>query len=476
MGILKNLINAKVSGNVGSMNFRKRGSQTVVAERSYSNKSKGDGASTAQRLHRSRLANIVNFYRVIAAIQARAWQNKGENVSDFNMLSKYNLAKSPIFLTKQEAIARACVIAPYEVSRGSLPTLAQAFVTEGFNVGVNLGEEFVFDQNTLGAFSQAVIDNNDGWKNGDKLSIALLSHAMQPVAGVSVPKTDVVYVELTLDVESTINLMMIANLVEAAPALNADGFMCCAGQCNAAFAIHSRKVMGVLETSSQSVVMKSAAADPVLIKYSSDQQKVLSMASYGYQADVLLTPGEVAEVSPADVKIANVTAVTYAGSPLASGSIVDGNGELVITGTDFTRKNVVVNVAGVVFVPQSATSTEQKYSVSSSGLLTITVNGVVYITATIAADPSNITEIKLNEDTYTRPQSNLTLYRNTQYSGSVMGTDLGEISCTGGTIYRQSGDDTEKSFGFNASKDADSFTISCGDVVILSGSLVPFQG
>lgn len=470
MGILKNLVNAKVSGNVGSMNFRKRGSQTVVAERSYSNKSKGDGASQAQRMHRSRLANIVNFYRVIAAIEARAWQNKAENVSDFNMLSKYNLAKSPIFLTKQEAVANACVIAPYEVSRGSLPTLVQSFVTEGFNVGVNLGDSFVFAQNTLGDFSQAVIDNNSGWKNGDKLSIALLTHSMQFVAGVNIPKVDVVYVELTLDVESTLNLMKVANLLAAAPGLDADGNMCCAGLCNAAFAIHSRKNLGILETSSQSIVMKSAA-DPIFIKYGSDQQKELSMSSYGYQADVLLTPGEVAEVAPADVKIANITSVTYAGSPLTSGSTIVGRGELVITGTDLTRKNVVVNVEGINFVPQTSTPTEQKYSVASSGQLTITVNGVVYITATVEAPPTGISKIVFANQTYNSPQSNINIDHGVSYSVRVEGSELGELTCTGGQLSNIGGDASARTANFLFPSGNNAYTISVGDVVAVSGSV-----
>lgn len=468
MGILKNIVNAKVSGNVGSMNFRKRGSQTVVAERSYSNKSKGVGASVAQRMHRSRLANIVNFYRTITAIEARAWQNKPENTSDFNMLSKYNLANSPVFLTKQESAAGACVIAPYEVSRGGLVTLAQSFSTDGFNVGVNLGDEFVLAQNTLGAFSQAIIDNNMGWQNGDKLSIALLTHSMQPIAGISAPKVFVKYVEITLDVESTLNLMLIVNFADANATVDANGNLCCGADCSAAFAIHSRKAAGFLETSSQSVVMKNLA-DTIYVKYCSKAQMELAMASYGYQADVLLTPGDVEEVSPADVKVANITSVTYAGNPLSDGSTVQGNGALVIKGTDITRKNVVVSVAGIVFVPQASSDTEQSYSISTNGQLTIKVNDVVYLTATIQAAPANITSITFGTETYNAPQSNIVVNSGSGRTGSVSGTDLGEITCTGGTLSNLGGSATNRTFNFTVNKEGLAFTISVGDTVFLSG-------
>lgn len=303
MGILKNIVNAKVSGNVGSMNFRKRGSQTVVAERSYSNSSKGNGASLLQRAHRSRLANVVNFFRTIKAIEARAWQNKPENTSDFNMLSKYNLAASPIFLTKQEAQAGASVIAPYEVSRGTLPSLAQAFETGKFNVGVNVAADFSLDTKTLGELSTAIINNNDGWQNGDKLSIAILSHAIKEVAGINVPMTSVAYVEITLDASSVLLCKDIPGISAGTLSFNSAGDLLVGATCNACFAIHSRKIQGVLETSSQSIVMKDSA-DVIFTQYSGAVQQDLAMASYGYQSEVLLTPGDVAP-TPAEQVVTN---------------------------------------------------------------------------------------------------------------------------------------------------------------------------
>lgn len=468
MGILRNLVNAKVSGNVGAMNFRKRGSQTVVAERSYSNSSKGVGASAAQRAHRSRLANIVNFFRVIQAIEARAWQNKPENTSDFNMLSKYNLAASPVFLTKQESLARACVIAPYEVSRGSLETLIQSFAENKFDTGVKVGAGFDVNQNTLGDFSQQIIDNNRGWLNGDKLSIALLSHSMVEVAGVSVPKSDVIYVEITLDVESVASMTSIINLPLAAVEVAADGELMCGFPCNAAFAIHSRKVNGVLETSSQSIIMASVS-DGIFIKYTSDAQKEFAMESYGYQADVLLTPGAVTEAPAEDIKIATISSVTFGGQPLASGSTIQGGQQLVITGTDFTSRNVVVSVAGVNFVPQAATDTTREYSVSRGGQLVIMVNGRQYLTATVEAAPSGVTSIKLGAQTWTAPQSNLTYEPNSSYQLSVTGTELGTLTATGCTLSSIGGSATNRTASVKFGANNTNFTISCGGVVVLSG-------
>lgn len=469
MGLIKNLVNAKVSGNVGSMNFRKRGSQTVVAERSYSNSSKGAGASLLQRAHRSRLANIVNFYRVIQAIEARAWQVKPENTSDFNMLSKYNLAASPVFLTKQEALARACVIAPYEVSRGSLAPLAQSFVTAGFVVGIKLGADFDFTQNTVGAFSMEVLNNNAGWRNGDKLSIALLNHTYETITGVTVPKAYVTYVEITLDVENSKSLTEIANLQLAAPAIDAEGMMLCGFACNAAFAVHSRKVNGILETSSQTIIMKDPA-DAILAKYCSEGQKDAAMKSYGYQGDVLLTPGNVADIPAADVKTAAVTSVTYGGSSVANGATIEGGSQLVINGTDFTANNVQVMLNGIVYVPQEATSIVRKYTPSDAGTLTIIVNGSVYYTLICTAVESNITKIVFGSNTYTEPKSNLSMNIGSTQTLSVEGTALGELTGTGCEILNAGGSATKRTANVKLNNTSSAFTISCGGVVILSGT------
>lgn len=468
MGILKNLVNAKVSGNVGSMNFRKRGSQVVVAERSYTNLSKGKGATASQRAHRSRLANIVNFFRVIAAIEARAWQNKPENNSDFNMFSKYNLAASPIFLTKQETQARACVIAPYEVSRGSLAALAQSFDDAKFNTGVLIGDGFSLDQNTLGTFSQAVIDNNPDWQNGDKLSVALLVHNIVEVSGINVPKVGVTYIEITLDVEATTPLTAIANFAMAAPALNADGMLVFGYACNAAFAIHSRKTNGILETSSQFIVMANVA-DALYTQYSSDAQKELAMASYGYQADVLLTPGAVTETPAADVKVANVTSVLYGDAALVNGGSIEAGSVLTINGTDLTNNNVAVMVDGVKYVAQSASATSRTYTLSAAGTLTIAVNGAVRYSVTITANTDAVvTKITLGSNNYATPQSNLSAVFGLSSALSVEGTNLGTLSATGCALSDVGGSATNRTAKVNF-HNIGNFTISVGSVVVLSG-------
>lgn len=466
MGILKNLINAKVSGNVGAMNFRKRGNQVVVAERSYSNSSKGGGATYKQRLHRVRIANVSSFFKSIAAIEARAWQLKGMNMSDANMFFKANLAASPIFLTANEAKNGAAVIAPYVVSEGNLPALVQSLNSEGFHTGVMLPKGWVIGQNTIGALSSAIIENNADFKNGDKLTFSRLAQQVDNVNGIAIPNIKVTYFELTLDVDSVAAVSALPNYAEFAFALAENNELICQQMADAGFCIHSRLVNAKLYTSSQMVCMK--APNTLYAEYSSEKQKTAAMDSYGYKPDVLLTPDAVEGVE--DI-VASVSAITYNDQTLASGTTIQAGSVLLITGTDLNRKNLYVANAGVVLVPQVSTKEKQQYTIGRNGTLSIVLNGATYLTCTVEGATSTIQSIKFGMGSYTQPQSNLGTTIGETLALEVAGTELGELTATGATLSGQSGDTNKRTANVTMSSTPDTpWTISCGSIVILSGT------
>lgn len=292
MGFVKNIINAKVSGNVGSMNFRRRGQQSVAAERSFTNRSKGKGATLAQRLRRSLVSNVVNFYKVIAAFESRAWERKPSMVSDYSMFCKMNLSGSAVYLTKEEAKQNASVIAPYVVSRGSLPSINYAFYEGDAVTGLSLGKRYDFDEISVAEFSQAIIANNEGWQNGDKLSIARLNYRYDGFESPTLPQVVASPCEITLDISNPLALSALPGVEDASLLTDSTGALYLMGRKEAFFMIHSRKVNGVLLTSSQSV----ATADDgygFSVKYVSEEQKQAAAVSYGYQDEVLLSPDEI---------------------------------------------------------------------------------------------------------------------------------------------------------------------------------------
>lgn len=472
MGKLKNLIGARVSGNVGAMSFRRRGADTVVAERSYSNISKGAGASEAQRIHRSRLANIVNFFRVIRKIEARAWEGKSAYVSDFNRFTSLNLANSPIFLTREEAAAGASVIAPYRASRGTLPALVQLFTAGRFVTGVNLSSGFNINEASVAQFSADVIALNDGWQLGDKLSIAQLKQDYYMVAGLQVPQTNVVYFEITLDANNSEIIGEMPNAGVVQLDVDANGKLCILDGGDAAFAIHSRETTGQLLTSEQAIIMANPA-NAITAKYSSAAQKQAAMDSYGYKEAVLLTP--FSEVQETIVTPASVTSVTLAGAPLVVGQTYTEGGELVITGSDLSTASVKVYNGSDLYRPVSSTDTEQTFSIGYSGNYRIMVNDVEAYAFVVNVPEPTITRVKVgSKEVTTAPwQNEQTLTAGSTYSVEVAGELLGELSATGGTLTAVAGDATLRTASFKPTMQSGEafgdWTIKVGDIVAAAG-------
>lgn len=467
MGILKNIVNAKISGNVGSMNFRRRGSKVVVAERSYANSSKGYGASYKQRLHRIRIANVSSVFRSIAAIEARAWQFKGENQSDANMFFAKNLANSPVFLTAEQAKNGAAVIAPYVVSEGTLPSLSQSFNADTFHTGIKVPVGWIVGQNTIGALSMAIIANNEGVQNGDKFTFAKIQQTSSVINGKTFPMLNVTYFELTLDANSVMSVASLPNYALMNFAVSEGNEIICNNGGDAAFAIHSRLLASKLYTSTQMVSMNSVQT--IFEDFTSDAQKARAMDSYGYKPDVLLTPdmvGDLAEI------VASVKSVTYNNQPLVSGASLQPGQKLVITGNKLNRTNCYVANAGVVLVPQVDTETKQEYTISRAGALTIVVNGTAYLTCSVQEVESTITSIEFHGVNYTEPQSKVPLQKGSSFNLKIVGTNLGAVTATGAQV-SVSGSNTEKTGGGVAPSEAGvAWTISCGDIVILSGTTI----
>ena len=468
MGLLKNIVNAKISGNVGSLNFRKRGSQVVVAERSYANSSKGNGASYKQRLHRIRIANVSSVFRSIAAIEAQAWQYKGTNQSDANMFFAKNLANSPVFLTAEQAKNGAAVIAPYVVSEGTLPSLAQSFNANTFHTGIKVPAGWIVGQNTIGALSMAIVANNEGVKNGDKFTFAKIEQTTSDINSKSYPMLNVTYFELTLDANSVISVTSLPNYALMNFAVGENNEIICNECGNAAFAIHSRLLSSKLYTSTQMVSMNPVQT--IFEDFTSEAQKARAMDSYGYKPDVLLTPDMVDDMAQI---VASVKSVTYNNQSLTSGASLQPGQKLVISGKKLNRTNCYVANAGVVLVPQVDTEAKQEFTISREGTLTIVVNGVAYLTCSVQKVEPTFTSIQFMGTTYNSPQSNLSKSLGSTFTLHVVGTNLGSLTATGARLSGAANTDTEAGASGKLPDDAGMpWTISCGDIVILSGTTV----
>ena len=469
MGRIKNIISSKLSGNVGAMNFRRRSGETVVAERVYTNKSKGAGATEAQRIHRSRLANIVNFYRVIQRIQQKAWENKDPRQSNFNVFSSINLASSPIFLTKEEARLHAAVIAAYVVSRGNLAPVAYTYNGNAFETDVNVGDFALLDA-TVAAISTAIVNNNSGWALGDKLSVAILTQSMRSVAGQNIPAVDVKYFELTLDATDSTLLADLDNYTALGVAISNSKLIFSNGA-SGGFAVHSREGVSFLQTSEQMVVVNPADVT-IMNRYSGDAQKQKAMDSYGYKPDVLLTP--FSEVETVIIEPAFVSSVTLAGQPLSDGGTYNQGGQLIVMGDGLSRQNIQVMNGSEVYTPQSESSQQQTFYISYPGNYRIIINGNVAYTFTGTMPiPADVTLISVGSVSSTTIPLVRDCRRGASVAVVVEGNDLGTLSCTGGRLSAEGGDSSRRTASFIGSSESSDtgYTISVGTTVVAQGSL-----
>lgn len=330
MAKLHGLAKGDLKGNAGQFSFKKQGSVIVMSGRIYENSSKGDGATEAQRVQRCKLANIVSLYNLIKAFEARAYEGKPDGLSDYNMFVKQNLGNANVYFPKNYANVNACVPARVVVAKGSLTPVSispifgagQSYVT----TGVALGTFEITDDTTVAQLSAAIIANNTGYENGDKITFGFIRKYYQTIGGVSYPFCSIEYIELQLDTNSS-DYARDAFNTSNFEMLSANSFLVFDGSADAVIAVHTRMTNNVLQASNQMMVLPATTGAN---EFDSDEWLKTCMESYGYKPTVLIQPGEV--TAPVIVEIEVTATASANGSATGSGTYRSGrNVTLVAT-------------------------------------------------------------------------------------------------------------------------------------------------
>lgn len=171
MAILKNLwVNNTRKRLAGAVLYKSKGQQ--IARELAGNVA--NPRTRQQMTQRIRLANLVAMYRANKSwMDKYAFENKKQTWSVYNAFVSANISGSQVALTKSEAAAGACVVAPYKMTDGSLPQvqineLAQAGV---YATDLYVGDLEISSSTTIGDLSAALIANNNGLVNGMQLSL-----------------------------------------------------------------------------------------------------------------------------------------------------------------------------------------------------------------------------------------------------------------------------------------------------------------
>ena len=263
------------------MTIRQVDGRTITSEKVTHINSK----SYAQMVRRVQWANLVNLYRAFAGTLHPSFENRPQGVSDYNEFMSANFAVVPVYLTRDEARQGGAVVADYQVTRGSLPTIDVTEGTGGFPVtDIQLGSLTIDGDTTLAEFSQAVVDNNAGYAHGDQLSCYVVKQSQNTTS--AVPYVAVKAMEVTLDLNATDTLL--------SDVVDADGFASVGGRLgrnstvNGAVAwVHSRLTPSGTKVSTQRLYVSNS----LLAQYQSAAKRAEAIASYGGgQEPEFLTP------------------------------------------------------------------------------------------------------------------------------------------------------------------------------------------
>ncbi len=161
--------NTKISGKVGQLLYRQTRTGTVISELPV--KPAIPRRSARQMDRRTQWGNLAAIYKQFDSMLRRGYENLPPQMSVFNAFIQANIDVVKVYITKAIRLNGGAILAPYQITRGSLPSISMAKNASNILVsGIRLGTLAIDANTTVGQFSQAVIDNNDAFDEGDQLT------------------------------------------------------------------------------------------------------------------------------------------------------------------------------------------------------------------------------------------------------------------------------------------------------------------
>ena len=273
-------INTRLSGSAGDWTFTQRNGKTIAKQKVAPKAVPVRTFATQKR--RVQWGNIVNLWRQFEGQLHPSFENRPAGVSDFNEFIRANIGIVPVYLTKDEARGGGAVAAGYQITRGSLPSVAVSISTgEDPSVSTDIVCNFTPSPSTTFAdLSRAIISGNADYQDGDQISYYRLD---QTVSADGIPRTKVFAYEMTLDLSDDTSLSILPPGFEIV-----SGHIGADSMTNGAVAwVHSRRTASGTLVSTQHLTV----SNNILDTYQSDAQLWDAIESYGgIRREQFLTP------------------------------------------------------------------------------------------------------------------------------------------------------------------------------------------
>ena len=315
-----NGILTKLQGSVGSFTFKQNGGQTVVSEKITQ---RINAKTNGQLKQRMKWTNVIRMYQALTPYLKLAFGGARNGRSDYNQFVSVNLGMEPAYLTKQEAQTGACLVAPYEVTRGLLMPISVSGKGNQAVTDISLGDLAITDETTVKEFSNAVVQNNGLYEYGDQITFFLVRQEVNDVT--MLPMAVVEACCVVLDKASESKLLTV---------VDARGFSVQEGHLAAQAAhdfgdhglvwIHSRKQAAKTLVSTQHLICENN----LLKEYQGQAAYQRATDSYGGVSDVYLRPNGV--LNPVENSVPGTPSVEgkktlrLSASPANSGTVSGG--------------------------------------------------------------------------------------------------------------------------------------------------------
>lgn len=334
-----NMLLGYARGKVGSLVFARRLGQQIT--RAY-NKTPKDASTKSQVQQRVRMANVIAMYRTIKRIADHSFEGVKPGQTSYNLFVKANLTNNSVVLTKEAASFGACVVAPYLVSRGTLPSIVVQGTGADAVTNIAVGSLVINEQTTIGAFSQAIVASNTGINYGDQ--ITYLSIVQKTDSNTGYPVATATIYEVTLNQAD--ELLLRSYMPEVATTVR-NGFLAhgtliaSGGFC---WILSRKNADGSLSVSTQRIVLTSK---DVAAQYSSAVAMTRAINSYGYNPDAILVPESNGQTTGSDESGApSVSSVTLNNAQLVTGETTyqdtnNGANTIKISGSNLSADSAV---------------------------------------------------------------------------------------------------------------------------------------
>lgn len=280
-----NMLLGYARGKVGDLVFARRlGQQTT---RAY-NSSPKDAKTRSQVTQRVKVANVIAMYRALKNICNHSFEGLDVGQTSYSAFVKANLTGNKVSLTKEAASFGACVVAPYLISRGSLPSIQVEGTGADAVTNIAVGNLAISGTTTIGQFADALVANNAGIEYGDQLTYVSLVQQTDANSGYPVVVAGIY--EVTLNSASTDK---VRDFIPEVGSSVKNGFLAhgaLIGRGGFAW-ILSRKATGSsLMVSTQRLVLTSP---DVYEQFATADANTRAISSYGFTMEPILAPGVV---------------------------------------------------------------------------------------------------------------------------------------------------------------------------------------